>query len=166
MFLLYSFAQKCHPVQCVRDVGESKLGFMQLLEPTRIHFLSETMWYYYMIISSLNFSPNNSISREIWQPKNINPLLWTRKFKNRHRCNPRYKMPFCHLITKFTKYHLILFFSITCRQGTLTPPDTWSRPFGTCICSTCWTQSFFRTCRYFPDSGLRIYRGTFSILLL
>ena len=25
----------------------------------------------------------------------------------------------------------------------------WSRPFGTCICSTCWDQSFFRTCRYF-----------------
>ena len=25
-------------------------------------------------------------------------------------------------------------------------------PFGTCICSTCWVQSFSRTCRYF--SGL------------
>ena len=25
-------------------------------------------------------------------------------------------------------------------------------PFGACICSTCWDQSFFRTCRYF--SGL------------
>ena len=34
-------------------------------------------------------------------------------------------------------------------QGTLTPPDTWSRPFGTCICSNCWDQSCFRTCRYF-----------------
>ena len=31
---------------------------------------------------------------------------------------------------------------VACRQGTLTPPDTWSRPFGTCICSTCWDQSF------------------------
>ena len=29
---------------------------------------------------------------------------------------------------------------VTCRQGTLTPPDTWSRPFGTCICSTCWDK--------------------------
>ena len=26
---------------------------------------------------------------------------------------------------------------VACRQGTLTPPDTWFRPFGTCICSTC-----------------------------
>ena len=26
---------------------------------------------------------------------------------------------------------------VACQQGTLTPPDTWSRPFGTCICSTC-----------------------------
>ena len=24
-----------------------------------------------------------------------------------------------------------------------TTPDTWSRPFGTCICFTCWDQSFF-----------------------
>ena len=38
---------------------------------------------------------------------------------------------------------------VTCRQGTFTPPDTWSRPFGTGICSTCWDPSFFRTCRYF-----------------
>ena len=38
---------------------------------------------------------------------------------------------------------------VACQQGTLTPPDTWSRPFWTCICSTCWDQSFFRTCRYF-----------------
>ena len=26
---------------------------------------------------------------------------------------------------------------VACQQGTLTPPDTWSRLFGTCICSTC-----------------------------
>ena len=32
---------------------------------------------------------------------------------------------------------------VACWQGTLTPPDTWSRPFGTYICSTCWDQSFF-----------------------
>ena len=38
---------------------------------------------------------------------------------------------------------------VACRQGTLAPPDTWSRPFGTCTCSTCWDQSLFRTCRYF-----------------
>ena len=54
---------------------------------------------------------------------------------------------------------------LVCRQGTLTPPDTWSRPFGTCICSTCWDQSFFRTCRYFSDYALRISFGTFSIFL-
>ena len=55
---------------------------------------------------------------------------------------------------------------VACQQETLTPPDTWSRPFGTCICSTCWDQYFFRTCRYF--SGLCSFRtslGTFSILL-
>ena len=38
---------------------------------------------------------------------------------------------------------------MACQQGTLTLPDTWSVKFLTCICSTCWDQSFSRTCRYF-----------------
>ena len=46
-------------------------------------------------------------------------------------------------------FHRTFATGVACRQGTLTPPDTWSRPFGTCICSTCWNQSFFRICRYF-----------------
>ena len=46
-------------------------------------------------------------------------------------------------------FHRIFAMDVACRQGTLTPPDTWSRPFRTCICSTCWDQSFSRTCRYF-----------------
>ena len=49
-------------------------------------------------------------------------------------------------------FHRTSAMGVRCRHGTLTPPDTWSRPFGTGICSTCWDQSFFRTCRYF--SGL------------
>ena len=49
-------------------------------------------------------------------------------------------------------FHRTFATGVACRQGTLTPPDTWSRPFGTCMCSTSWDQSFFRTCRYF--SGL------------
>ena len=43
---------------------------------------------------------------------------------------------------------------VACRQGTLTPPDTWSRPFGNCMCSTCWDQSFSELVvisRYFLD---------------
>ena len=39
-------------------------------------------------------------------------------------------------------FHRTFATGVACRQGTLTPPDTWSRPFGTCICSTCWDQSF------------------------
>ena len=46
-------------------------------------------------------------------------------------------------------FHITFATGVACRQGTLTPPDTWSRLFGTCICSTCWDQSFSRTCRYF-----------------
>ena len=44
--------------------------------------------------------------------------------------------------------------------------DTWSRPFGTRICSTCWDQSFSEIVVIFPDYALRISLGTFSILLL
>ena len=54
---------------------------------------------------------------------------------------------------------------VACRQGTLTPPDTWSRPFGTCICSTCWDQSSSELVVILPDYALRISLGTFSILL-
>ena len=49
------------------------------------------------------------------------------------------------------------------RQGTLTHPDTWSRPFGTCICSACWDQSFSELVVILPDFALRISLGTFSI---
>ena len=54
---------------------------------------------------------------------------------------------------------------VACRQGALTHPDTLSRPFGTCICSTCWDQSFFELVVILPDYALRISLGTFSILL-
>ena len=46
-------------------------------------------------------------------------------------------------------FHRTFATGVACRHRTLTPLDTCSRPFGTCICSTCWGQSFFRTCRYF-----------------
>ena len=55
---------------------------------------------------------------------------------------------------------------VACRQGTLTPLDTWSRPFWTCICSTCWDQSFSELVVILPDYALRISLGTFSILPL
>ena len=55
---------------------------------------------------------------------------------------------------------------MACRQGTLTPPDTWSRPFGTWICSTCWDQSFSERVVILPDYALRISLGTFSSLLI
>ena len=58
---------------------------------------------------------------------------------------------------------------VACRQGTLTPPDTWSRPFVTCICSTCWDQSFFRSCRYFSglcSSNIHRYFLDFAFVIL
>ena len=54
-------------------------------------------------------------------------------------------------------FHRTFATGVACRQGTITSPDTWSRPFGTWLCSTCWDQSFFWTCRYF--SGLCSSKG-------
>ena len=62
-------------------------------------------------------------------------------------------------------FHRTFATGVACRQGTLTPPDTWSRPFRTCICSTCWDQSFSELVVILPDYALRISLGTFSILL-
>ena len=47
-----------------------------------------------------------------------------------------------NIITEFDillkiSFHRASATGMACQQGTLTPPDTWSRPFGTCICSTC-----------------------------
>ena len=64
-------------------------------------------------------------------------------------------------------FHRTSVTGVTCWQGTLTPPDTWFRPFGTCICSTCWDQlSFSELSVILPDYALRISLGTFSICLL
>ena len=62
-------------------------------------------------------------------------------------------------------FHRTFATGVACRQGTLTPPDTWSRPFGTCICSICWDQSFSELVVILPDYALRKSLGTFSILL-
>ena len=62
-------------------------------------------------------------------------------------------------------FHRIFATGVACRQGTLTPPDTWCRPFGTCIYSSCWDQSFSECVVILPDYALRISLGTFSILL-
>ena len=63
-------------------------------------------------------------------------------------------------------FHRTFATDVACRKGTLTPPDTWSRPFGTFICSTCWDQSFSELVVTLPDYALRISLGTFSILLI
>ena len=49
-------------------------------------------------------------------------------------------------------FHRTFATGVACWLGTHTLPDAWSHSFRTCICSTCWDQSFFRSCRYF--SGL------------
>ena len=79
-----------------------------------------------------------------WQPPTDQTLYRTR--------------PFTEFLSGF---HRTFATGVACRQGTLTPPDTWSRPFGTCICSTCWDQSFSELVVILPDYAFRISLGTF-----
>ena len=53
---------------------------------------------------------------------------------------------------------------VACRQGTLTPPDTWSRPLGLAYVLLVDTNPFSELVVIFPDYALRIFLGTFSIL--
>ena len=39
-------------------------------------------------------------------------------------------------------FHRAFATGIACKKGTLIPMDTWSHPFWTCSCSTCWDQYF------------------------
>ena len=69
-------------------------------------------------------------------------------------------------------FHRTFATGVACRQGTLTPPDTWSRPFTTCICSTCWDNPFpnlslfYRTTVFeYPSVLSRFSLGTFGTSL-
>ena len=59
-------------------------------------------------------------------------------------------------------FHRTFATGVACRQGTLTPPDTWSRPFGTCICFTCWDQFLFRNFSLFYRTMLFEYPSVLS----
>ena len=92
----------------------------------------------------------------------LNDILWTDHIQGL----PPYWSDFVPNSNRITSdFHKTFATGVACRQGTLTPPDTWSRPFGTCICSICWDQSFFELFVIFPDYALWISLGTFSILL-
>ena len=58
-----------------------------------------------------------------------------------------------------TGFHRASATGVACRQVTLTPQVTWSRPFGTCICSIVDTNPFVELV-IFPDNVLRISLGT------
>ena len=86
-------------------------------------------------------------------------LIWHHQFMTLSQSWPLTEFDITHI-----GFHGASATGVACRQGTLTPPDTWSRPFGTCICSTCWDQSFSELVVILPDYALRISLGTFSIL--
>ena len=54
---------------------------------------------------------------------------------------------------------------VACRQETLTPPDTWSRPLGLAYVLLVKINPFSELVVTSPDYALRISLGTFSILL-
>ena len=83
---------------------------------------------------------------------------------NRNHTTYLWRLP----IMTFTEIYLTdleRFQQNICNGCGMPTPDTWSRPFGTCICSTCRDQSFSELVVILPDYALRISLGTFSILL-
>ena len=128
---------------------------------------------------------NRDTSRNAWNrlwgsfmvDTGISSTIWSFPLTNDkwHSVNRPYTMttpywsdfvPNSNFYRILSDFHRTFATGVACRQGTLTPPDTWSRPFGTCICSTCWDQSFSKLVVIFPDYVLRIFLGTFSILLI
>ena len=63
-------------------------------------------------------------------------------------------------------FHRSFATGVACRHRTLTPPDTLSRPFGTCIGSTCWDQSFSELVIILPGYALRISLVLFRFCLI
>ena len=61
-------------------------------------------------------------------------------------------------------FHRVSATGMASRQGTLTPPDTWSRHFGFAYVLRVATNPFSELVVIFPDYALRISLGTFSIL--
>ena len=64
--------------------------------------------------------------------------------------------------TELRGFHGAFATGVACQQGALTPPDTWSRPFGTCICSTWWDQSFSKLVVIFLRTMLFVYPSVLS----
>ena len=65
-----------------------------------------------------------------------------------------------HLVPSLWDLHMFCLLRLilfrTCRYFTgLCSSNTWSRPFGTCICSTCWDQSFSELVVILPDYAPR-----------
>ena len=116
------------------------------------------------------------IEEVLWSMRGSHQTIWSFPLTNVkwHSVNWPYTMTtpyWSNFVPNSTFYRILSGFhrtfatAVAYRQGTLTPPDTWSRPFGTCICSTCWDQSFSELVIICPDYALRISLGTFSILL-
>ena len=151
---IYKTNKLCVPYNCIFC---DKMQFISYL--TTVHIISlETMcqgvkfqvkvYRKILLLEWIRFNFDTLWPDHIqWQPPTDQTLNRTWPFTE-----------FCSM------FHRTFATGVACRQGTLTPPDIWSRPFGTCTCSTYWDQSFSRTCCFFPDYALRISLGTFSIL--
>ena len=101
--------------------------------------------------SSRDTSSNAWIGIEeyLWSIRGSCQTIWSFHLTNVkwHSVTWQYTMTTLYwsdFVSKSTYYRILIGFhrtfatGVACQQGTLTPPDTWSHTFGTCICSTCW----------------------------
>ena len=125
------------------------------------------------------------IEKVSWSTRGSFQTIKSSSLKNikLHSVSWPYKMTTLHrsdqivtLLPNSTFYRIIRGFhganatGVACQQGTLTPTDTWSCPFRTCICSTFWDQWHYESYitpthgvfPYFTDYRLGSY---YSILV-
>ena len=159
-FVCWRWLKRNYPFSCLRSNIFNCYLYMCMLQPsvTILRFAKSFESFYHLRFTILG------LQNTIWDLQNT---IWGLQNPSNHSLFWPYTITIPYwsdFVPNSTFYRILIGFhrtfvtDVACRQGTLTLPDTWSRPYGTFICSTCWDQFcyFSRLCssnipRYFLD---------------
>ena len=138
-WLLFDIGMICFVPTCnMASVKASRSGIRQGTLEIVIQEVLWSIWGCYQTIWS--FPLTNVKWHSVTWPYTMTTPYWSDFVPN----STLYRILSC--------FHRSFATGVACRQGTLTPPDTWSRTLGTFRCFYLLRPILFRTCRYF--SGL------------